>query len=286
MVHAVLNESTQILNYYLDRPPEHGTKDTAEHVPVTLKHFKLLARLGKAPVCNQSEFLARPLIHSLSQPWMLFSEIEHGAEFFFSEEDYLTTEQIAKETATRRVKGQTMTKISKSWRANGKKSGKTRVKAETPPTTTLGASPSSNILVGEIGGLPPISPLPSSFSSSSGSSSSFSVASSSSMTSLGTPISKKAGASPSRNKKRPRRSATSTVKSYLVPDSDDESILDEHKPDSMTLAKFKEAGKRKAESNLQRWIKHLTALQKEELKKVSNGQSNQFFPGPEFMYVA
>ena len=122
--------------------------------------------------------------------------------------------------------------------------------------------------MGEIDGLPPISPVPSSIGSGSGSS--FSVASSSSMTSLGSPISKKAGVSPSRNKKRPRRSATSSVKSYLVPDSDDESILDEHKPDSMSLAKSKEAGKKKAESNLQRWIKHLTALQKEELKKVSN----------------
>lgn len=197
---------------------------------------------------------------------MLFSEIEHGAEFFFSEEDYLTTEQVVKETVTRRVKGQTMTKTGKGCRMNGKKSGKTRVKAETPPTTTLGASSSSNIFVDEMCGLPPISPIP----SSSGSSSSFSVASSSSMTSIGSPISKKVGASPSRNKKRPRRSATSTVKSYLVPDSDDESILDEHKPDSMSLEKFKEAGKRKAESNLQRWIKHLTALQKEELKKVSS----------------
>jgi len=60
------------------------------------------------------------------------------------------------------------------------------------------------------------------------------------------------------------------VKSYLVPDSDDESILDEQKPDAMSWAKSKEAGKRKAESNLQRWIKHLTALQKEELKKVNS----------------
>ena len=51
MTHAVLNESS-ILNHYLGRSSEHGSKDTAEHVPVTLKHFKLLARLGKAPVCN------------------------------------------------------------------------------------------------------------------------------------------------------------------------------------------------------------------------------------------
>lgn len=52
MIHAVLNESSQILSHYLDRALENGAKDTAQHVPVTLKHFKLLARLGKAPVRN------------------------------------------------------------------------------------------------------------------------------------------------------------------------------------------------------------------------------------------
>ena len=55
MVHAVLNESSQILNHYLDRASELGSKDTSGHVPVTLKHFKLLARLGKAPVCNPKQ---------------------------------------------------------------------------------------------------------------------------------------------------------------------------------------------------------------------------------------
>ena len=267
MIHAVLNESSQILNHYLDRSPEHGTKDTAEHVPVTLKHFKLLARLGKAPVCNFRHVSARCLIRALSQPWTLFAEIEYGAEFFFSEEDYLTAEQVVKETTTKRVKGHTTTKTSKS-RTNGKKAGKTRVKAETPPTTALGVPSSSYIFVGATGRLHPVSPAPS--SSSSGSSFSSSIASMSSMTSLESPVPKKVSASPSKNKKRPRRSVASTVKSYLVPDSDDESILDEHKPDSVSLAKSKEAGKRKAESNLQRWIKHLTVLQKEELKKVSN----------------
>ena len=203
----------------------------------------------------------------LLQPWALFTEIEHGAEFFFSEEDYLTTEQVVKETMTRRVKGQTMTKTSKGWRTSGKKSGRTRVKAETPPTITLGVSPSSYNPVDEVGRSYRVPPVP---SSSSSSSSSTSVALMSSTTSLGSPVPKKVSVSPSRSKKRPRRSAASTVKSYLVPDSDDESILDEQKPDAMSWAKSKEAGKRKAESNLQRWIKHLTALQKEELKKVIN----------------
>lgn len=197
---------------------------------------------------------------------MLFTEIESGAEFFFSEEDYLTTEQVVKETITRRVKGQTMTKTSKGWRTAGRKSGKTRIKAETPPVATLGASPSSYLFVDQTSGSPPTSPVPS--SPSSGSSSSFVPMSS--MPSLESPVPKKSSASPARGKKRPRRSAASTVKSYLVPDSDDESILDEHKPDGVSLTKSREAGKKKAESNLQRWIKHLSALQKEELKKVSS----------------
>ena len=60
MIHAVLNESLQILNHYLDRTSEHGSKDTSEHVPITLKHFKLLARLGKAPVCDQKQLVPFP----------------------------------------------------------------------------------------------------------------------------------------------------------------------------------------------------------------------------------
>ena len=200
----------------------------------------------------------------------MITEIEHGAEFFFSEDDYLTTEQVVKETMTRRVKGQTMTKTSKGWRTSGKKSGRTRVKAETPPTITLGVSPASYTPVDEVGRSPRMHPAPpSSSSSSSVGSSSTSVPSMSTTTSLETRAPKKVSVSPSRTKKRPRRTAASTVKSYLVPDSDDESILEEQKPDSVSWAKSKEAGKRKAESNLQRWIKHLTALQKEELKKVS-----------------
>lgn len=89
----------------------------------------------------------------------------------------------------------------------------------------------------------------------------------SSTASLESPIPKKSGTSSSRGKKRPRRSAASTVKSYLVPDSDDDSIVGEHKSENISSVKLEEVGKKKAESNLQRWIKHLTALQKEELKK-------------------
>lgn len=155
-----------------------------------------------------------------------------------------------------------MTKTSKGWRATGKKTGKTRIKAETPPATTLGASSFPHVFVC---GPPPVSPVPP--NPGSGPSSPPSVA----PVSLTAPlVPKKSGTSPSKGKKRPRRSVASTVKSYVVPDSDDESILEEHKPDSVSLEKSKEVGKKKAESNLQRWIKHLTTLQKEELKKVSS----------------
>ena len=69
MAHAVLNESS-VLNHYLGRSSEHGTKDTSEHVPVTLKHFKLLARLGKAPVCHSelSHVNQVPNVRSVPSP--------------------------------------------------------------------------------------------------------------------------------------------------------------------------------------------------------------------------
>ena len=172
-----------------------------------------------------------------------------------------------KDTSPRRVKGQTMGKTGKAWRTS-KKPGKTRVKAETPPTTMLGASPPSYVFADQTARPLPMSPVPTSLGSESSFSSS--IASTSSMTTLGSPAPKNCSASSSRSKKRPRRSTASTVRSYLVPDSDDETILDGRKPDGTSLAKSKEAGKKKAESNLQRWIKHLTALQKEELKKVGN----------------
>ncbi|KAJ7600707.1 hypothetical protein C8J56DRAFT_911057 [Mycena floridula] len=43
MTHAVLNNNLDILRFYL------ADAQAADHVPVTLKHFELLARLGKAP---------------------------------------------------------------------------------------------------------------------------------------------------------------------------------------------------------------------------------------------
>ena len=63
---------------------------------------------------------------------------------------------------------------------------------------------------------------------------------------------------------RPRRSVASAAKSYVVPDSDDEDIVMEGEDES--LQKF--AKKRRQESNMQRWIKQLTVLYKDEQRKV------------------
>lgn len=63
--------------------------------------------------------------------------------------------------------------------------------------------------------------------------------------------------SPSRGRKRPRRIAKETVRSYVVPDSDEDlatSDQDENEPCE--------------ETNLQLWIKHLSILLKAETRKV------------------
>lgn len=83
---------------------------------------------------------------------------------------------------------------------------------------------------------------------------------------LGTPGPSSLPQTPLSSKKRPRRSATSAAKQYLVPDSDDETIVDES--DLMVYEANCFAKKRKVETDLQLWIKHLSALlQTESLKK-------------------
>jgi hypothetical protein len=69
--------------------------------------------------------------------------------------------------------------------------------------------------------------------------------------------------STARTRKRLHRSAAATVKSYALPDSDE---------DSSTRG-ISEASRHKArahttDSDMQLWIKHLSALQKDETKKV------------------
>lgn len=65
MDHAVANSNFKVLELYL-------AQDSARnrHVPVTLKHFQILAKLGAEPF------------------WQMLREIEH-CEFYFTEDDYL-----------------------------------------------------------------------------------------------------------------------------------------------------------------------------------------------------
>jgi len=66
MNHAIANENYGILRHYVsDRPNVHSI------VPITLRHFQILARLGRAPY------------------YVLFDAIKNGAGFFFSDSDYL-----------------------------------------------------------------------------------------------------------------------------------------------------------------------------------------------------
>jgi hypothetical protein len=56
--------------------------------------------------------------------------------------------------------------------------------------------------------------------------------------------------------------------SYIVPDSDDDAIAEENANFEYQNNYRRSKGKGRAESDLQTWIKHLTALLKEEEKKV------------------
>lgn len=62
MNHAVVNDNHGVLQHYLSGPPI---------VPITLHHFKMLARLGRAP------------------NYQLFRAIREGAQFYLSDNDYL-----------------------------------------------------------------------------------------------------------------------------------------------------------------------------------------------------
>lgn len=133
-----------------------------------------------------------------SQNWCLYHEIELGAEFFFSEEDYVGHQDVM--DYRRRYK----------------------IKVESLGSTTI-----------------------SSASSSSGN---------------GSP----------RGRKRPRRAAAAVpTTSYVVPDSDDEAIADGNL-DPFFSSEFLTKAKKKTESNLSLWIKHLSILLKEEQRKVGD----------------
>jgi hypothetical protein len=138
----------------------------------------------------------------------LYHEIERGAEFFFSEEDYLAHQDDVDPKMT-------------------------RVKIELINSGVLSASASTS-------------------------------------------------RSPSRGRKRPRRAAAATTPSYLVPDSDDEIIAEEDIDFISSSSNFTK--KKKVETNLQLWLKHLSILLKDEQRKVrichrSVNSSTQCDPG-------
>ncbi|KAI0248585.1 hypothetical protein BJV78DRAFT_1332068 [Lactifluus subvellereus] len=78
------------------------------------------------------------------------------------------------------------------------------------------------------------------------------------------PSSSSAALSAERTRKRLHRSAAATVKSYALSDSDDENPTH-----GISEVSRRRIGTRVVESNLQLWIKHLSALQKDETKKFN-----------------
>lgn len=154
--------------------------DLLNHVPITLQHFKLLARLGRG-TC-----------------WSMYRDIEKGAEFYFDASDYLNSQP--KQGVKAEVKVEVNQPAIPSVASSSRRASTSRIPAEKSP-----------------------------------------------------------------NKKRPRRSVASGVRSYAVPDSDDEDIAD---VEEMTSAMQNIAKRRKVETNLQRWIKELSVLLKEENRKV------------------
>ena len=183
--------------HILQRPPP-----VRLPAPTTLKHFKLLARLGRAPSI-----------------W-LYDDIETGMEFYFSEEDYLSASELSGASHSKSASA-----VNRSRRARH------AVKSEASPTPGPSTAGPSRLAEGSSG------------SAASGAGS---------------------GAGSGSSKKRPRRSVATSVKSYVIPDSDDEDIAGEGEDES--VRRF--AKKRKAETNMQRWIKQLDVLLKEEQRKV------------------
>ena len=210
----------QVLHHHLYTAD--GPQSVAR-VPTTLKHFKILSRLGRIPSSG------------------LWEDIEGGCEFYFSEEDYLNPEELS--GAVPPPPRRTQRKV--------------RGGAEIPPLPArLQSLPQASSSAGVVKHETSPVPGPSFGGSASGSSSA----------SAGPSTSRQGGAAGSGSKKRPRRSVASTIKSYAVPDSDDEDIVMDGEDEGGVMQRL--ARKRKEESNLQKWIKHLAGLFKEEQRKV------------------
>ena len=86
------------------------THPVGMHVPVTLKHFQLLARLGRTPVRLSSYASCTACLNTAGlQSSFLFHEIEIGAEFYLDENDY-----IAKNDAARVLEAKHKVKVEAS----------------------------------------------------------------------------------------------------------------------------------------------------------------------------
>ncbi|KAI0071695.1 hypothetical protein K474DRAFT_1686956 [Panus rudis PR-1116 ss-1] len=234
LMHAVANGNPMAIQPYcgfLEEP------SPSTQIPVTLKLFKILARLGRAP------------------PSSLIEDIESGAEFFFSEEDYLSADElngIGPKTRKRKYSRIRVRLVSEY-------SVKKESVSPAPPSCLPSTSTSNSTLA---------------TSSSSGAGSSASARSAVVDVKPPADASSTDTESSPKGKKRPRRSAVVAPKSYYVPDSDDEGIMPDEedvgagaKMKSNSLKKVRKAIRE--ESNLQKWIKHLGVLFKEEQKKYN-----------------
>ena len=73
------------------------THPVGMHVPITLKHFQLLARLGRMPVCLFCHISCAACLNTAgAQSFYLYHEIEIGAEFFLDEDDYIAKNDVVR----------------------------------------------------------------------------------------------------------------------------------------------------------------------------------------------
>ena len=152
----------------------------------------------------------------------MIDDLEAGTDFFYTEEDYLTAEDLSGVPNKKAPK-------KKGSRSRAKSAVEQPVKTErTSPITVSVAGPSTSV------------------------------------------------EQPCSAKKRPRRSVASSSKKYVVPDSDDDMIVDDCDIVMHEATCF--VKKRKTETNLQKWIKHLTALVQEEQRKVITHLSVSYTP--------
>ena len=120
------------------------------HVPITLKHFQLLARLGRMPVCLFSCESCTACLNTVGvQSFYLYHEIETGAEFFLDENDYIAKNDVARNVdAKHKVKVEAspnpLPSFSSSTPVPGSNRGKKRPRRSAAVTVQSYAVPDSD----------------------------------------------------------------------------------------------------------------------------------------------